>query len=56
MDLIQSAKLNGHDSYRYLKDVLGRLTCSKLEKYGPEPLLTPKGASNRLNGRRVDDR
>jgi transposase len=25
MSLIQSAKLNGHDPYRYLKDVLGRL-------------------------------
>jgi len=25
MSLIQSAKLNGHDPYRYLKDVLDRL-------------------------------
>jgi hypothetical protein len=25
MSLIQSAKLNGHDPYRYLKDVLTRL-------------------------------
>jgi len=25
MTLIQSAKLNGHDPYRYLKDVLERL-------------------------------
>jgi transposase len=25
MSLIQSAKLNGHDPYRYLKDVLQRL-------------------------------
>jgi hypothetical protein len=25
MSLIQSAKLNGHDPYRYLKDVLARL-------------------------------
>jgi hypothetical protein len=25
MSLIQSAKLNGHDAYRYLKDVLERL-------------------------------
>ena len=25
MSLIQSAKLNGHDPYRYLKDVLERL-------------------------------
>ncbi|MBL8526406.1 MAG: transposase domain-containing protein, partial [Burkholderiales bacterium] len=25
MSLIQSARLNGHDPYRYLKDVLDRL-------------------------------
>ena len=25
MSLIQSAKLNGHDPYRYLKDVLARI-------------------------------
>jgi hypothetical protein len=25
MSLIQSAKLNGHDPYRYLKDILERL-------------------------------
>ena len=25
MSLVQSAKLNGHDPYRYLKDVLERL-------------------------------
>jgi transposase len=25
MSLIQSAKLNGHDPYRYLKDVLERV-------------------------------
>ena len=26
MSLVQSAKLNGHDPYRYLKDVLERMT------------------------------
>jgi IS66 C-terminal element len=26
MSLIQSTKLNGHDTYAYLKDVLARLT------------------------------
>lgn len=29
MSLIQSAKLNGHDSYPYLKDVLARLPTQK---------------------------
>ena len=29
MSLIQSAKLNGHDSYEYLKDVLARLPTHK---------------------------
>ncbi len=29
MSLIQSAKLNGHDPYSYLKDVLTRLPTQK---------------------------
>jgi hypothetical protein len=29
MSLIQSAKLNGHDPYVYLKDVLARLPTQK---------------------------
>ena len=29
MSLIQSAKLNGHDPYAYLKDVLSRLPSHK---------------------------
>lgn len=29
MTLIQSAKLNGHDPYAYLKDVLTRLSTQK---------------------------
>jgi transposase len=38
MSLIQSAKLNGHDPYRYLKDVLERLptqSASRLEELMP---------------------
>ena len=38
MSLIQSAKLNGHDPYRYLKDVLERLStqpASRLEELLP---------------------
>jgi transposase len=38
MSLIQSAKLNGHDPYRYLKDVLERLLtqpASRLEELLP---------------------
>jgi IS66 C-terminal element/Transposase IS66 family len=38
MSLIQSAKLNGHDPYRYLKDVLERLPTqpnSRLEELLP---------------------
>src|SRR4029077_724861 len=38
MSLIQSAKLNGHDAYRYLKDVLERLptqSASRLEELLP---------------------
>jgi hypothetical protein len=38
MSLIQSAKLNGHDPYRYLKDVLERLptqSASRLDELLP---------------------
>jgi hypothetical protein len=38
MSLVQSAKLNGHDPYRYLKDVLERLPthpASRLEELLP---------------------
>jgi len=34
MSLIQSAKLNGHDPYAYLKDVLARLVVWKLDRLG----------------------
>jgi transposase len=34
MSLIQSAKLNGHDPYRYLKDVLERLPTQPARKLG----------------------
>jgi hypothetical protein len=37
MSLIQSAKLNGHDPYRYLKDVLQRLPTQPTSR--PEQLL-----------------
>jgi transposase len=32
MSLIQSAKLNGHDPYRYLKDVLERLPTQRVSR------------------------
>jgi hypothetical protein len=32
MRLIQSAKLNGHDPYRYLKDVLERLPTQSVSR------------------------
>lgn len=32
MSLIQSARLNGHDSYAYLKDVLTRLPTQRAGK------------------------
>jgi transposase len=38
MSLIQSAKLNGHDPYRYLKDVIERIPiqpASRLEELLP---------------------
>jgi transposase len=38
MTLIQSAKLNGHDPYRYLRDILDRLPtqpASRLEELLP---------------------
>ena len=34
MSLIQSAKLNGHDPYAYLKDVLTRLPTHKASDIG----------------------
>lgn len=34
MSLIQSAKLNGHDPYRYLKDVLERLPMQAASRTG----------------------
>jgi hypothetical protein len=45
MSLIQSAKLNGHDPYRYLKDILVRLPthpASRIDELLPhrwQPLL-----------------
>jgi transposase len=44
MSLIQSAKLNGHDPYRYLKDVLERLPtqpASRLEELLPHRWQLP---------------
>ena len=44
MSLIQSAKLNGHDPYRYLKDVLERLPtqpASRLEELLPHRWQAP---------------
>jgi len=34
MTLIQSARLNGHDPYRYLKDVLERLPTQPASRIG----------------------
>jgi transposase len=34
MSLIQSARLNGHDPYAYLKDVLNRLPTQKNSAIG----------------------
>jgi hypothetical protein len=34
MSLVQSAKLNGHDPYRYLKDVLARLPTQRASQLG----------------------
>jgi len=34
MSLIQSARLNGHDPYRYLKDVLDRLPTQPARRIG----------------------
>jgi transposase len=34
MSLIQSAKLNGHDPYAYLKDVLNRLPTQRNSMIG----------------------
>ena len=44
MSLIQSAKLNGHDPYRYLKDVLERLptqSASRIEELLPHRWQSP---------------
>jgi transposase len=46
MSLVQSAKLNGHDPYRYLKDVLERLPtqrASQLEELLPHRWQGPLG-------------
>ena len=46
MSLIQSAKLNGHDPYGYLKDVLERLPtqlASRLEELLPARWQPPTG-------------
>ena len=34
MSLIQSAKLNGHDPYTYLKDVFARLPTQRASEIG----------------------
>jgi len=34
MSLIQSAKLNGHDPYAYLKDVMDRLPTQPAQRIG----------------------
>ena len=44
MSLIQSAKLNGHDPYVYLKDILTRLPThpnSKIEELLPHNWIAP---------------
>ena len=44
MSLIQSAKLNGHDPYVYLKDILTRLPThpnSKIEELLPQNWTVP---------------
>lgn len=48
MSLIQSAKLNGHDPYAYLKDVLDRLPtqpASRIEELLPHRWSTPASAA-----------
>jgi transposase len=48
MTLIQSAKLNGHDPYAYLKDVLDRLPtqpASRIEELLPHRWSAPVGAA-----------
>lgn len=34
MSLIQSARMNGHDSFAYLKDVLARLPTQRAREIG----------------------
>jgi hypothetical protein len=47
MSLIQSARLNGHDPYAYLKDVLTRLPTQRASEIGQflphvgDQLITP---------------
>ena len=53
MSLIQSAKLNGHEPYRYLKDVLERLPtqpASRLEELLPHRWKPAPSKTARLNG------
>jgi transposase len=52
MSLIQSAKLNAHDPYRYLKDVMERLPtqpASRLEELLPHRWRTNQSATVRLH-------
>ena len=47
MSLIQSAKLNGHDPYAYLKDVLERLPthpANRIEELLPHRWTAPVAA------------
>jgi IS66 C-terminal element len=53
MSLIQSAKLYGHEPYRYLKDVLQRLPtqpASRLKELLPHHLKLAVPKTVRLNG------
>ena len=46
MSLVQSAKMNGHDPYAYIKDVLTRLPtqkASQIEELLPHRLQAPHG-------------
>ena len=47
MSLIQSAKLNGHDPYRYLKDVLQRLPTQRASQI--EDLLPHRWVSAEIS-------
>jgi transposase len=53
MSLIQSAKLNGHDSYLYLKDVLERLPtqpASRLDELLPHHWSASNATSTTTSG------